>query len=240
MAKKTKTQTQEPEATEPQAIRLKNYFSVPLDKIQANPEDNGRWFGDPDSDEGIAELASGIAQVGLQQALQATDNGDGTYRLRFGFRRFAALCQIRDAGLFGEGFFYPVAPDAKVEVVKVEDKEALLHNVEENFGRCDPGPMGEASICNQLVNTHKMTHGEVAKFMRQSDSWVTQRLALLSLPVKLQRRIQSREIGSVAGYELAGMDSKLRNKVIANLDARSEKVTLGSIRQEAAALGAAT
>jgi ParB-like chromosome segregation protein Spo0J len=241
MAKKTKAAAEtQAETSAPAAVRLKNFFTVPLDLISADPADNGRWPGDTDSDSDATDLVTGMAASGQEQPLKATLNEDGTYRLRFGFRRYAALCQIRDAGLFGEGFFYQAVPEAKVEVVSgLGDKEAFLSNLEENGHRKDPGPMGNAYNCNRLISEFGMTHGEVAKFMAKSDAWVTQMLTLLQLPVKIQKRIQAGEMGSGAGYELAGMEKKLRNRTVQNLDERGERITVTSIRQEAAALGSA-
>jgi len=65
---------------------------IPLDKLDTNDDKHGYSLDD------IDELAASISDIGLQQNLVVEDNGDGSYSILTGRRRFYAMRKLRDEG----------------------------------------------------------------------------------------------------------------------------------------------
>ncbi len=65
---------------------------IPLEKLDTNDSKHGYSLDD------IDELAASISDIGLQQNLVVEDNGDGTYSILTGRRRYYAMRKLRDDG----------------------------------------------------------------------------------------------------------------------------------------------
>jgi ParB family chromosome partitioning protein len=102
------------------------YDEVPLDDIEISPFNVRKDV----SEEGVAELADSIAQIGLQQPVVVYRAG-GRYQLLIGQRRFLAFKRLRSLKLL---------PDPRIPalIVDVKDEtDATIKSFSENVHRLD-------------------------------------------------------------------------------------------------------
>lgn len=143
-------------------------------------------------DEGIAELAASIAQMGVLQPLLVTPLEDGRYMLVSGERRLRAA---RRAGL----------PTVPVVVREVDDRELLELALVENLQREDLDPIEEASGYRELVEAFEMTQAEVAERVGRSRPAVANAIRLLELPEEVQGMVRQGGLSAGHGRTLLGL-----------------------------------
>jgi ParB family chromosome partitioning protein len=143
-------------------------------------------------DEGIAELAASIAQMGVLQPLLVTPLEDGRYMLISGERRLRAA---RRAGL----------PTVPVVVRDVEDRELLELALVENLQREDLDPIEEATGYRELVDAFEMTQAEVAERVGRSRPAVGNAIRLLDLPEEVQGLVRGGALSAGHGRALLGL-----------------------------------
>lgn len=166
------------------------------------------------SDEGIAELADSIAQVGLLQPIIVRPYGE-TYQIIAGERRWRAAQQ---AGL-------EVVP---VRVLAKSETESLEIALIENLQRQDLNAIEEARGYRKLLTEYQMTQAELAAKVSKSRSAVTNALRLLDLPDEVQDLVYDSKLS--AGHARAVLSVpdestrlKLANRVV--LDGLSVRET---------------
>jgi ParB family chromosome partitioning protein len=140
--------------------------ALPLDQIRPNPEQPRRHF-DPQS---LAELAESIRERGVLQPVIVKRDGDGSYLLLAGERRYRASKMV---GL-------PAIP------AMVRDDHPLEIAMIENLQREDLTPLEEALGIASLIAAQGYTHAEVADMLHKSRPHVSNTLALTRLPVSIQ------------------------------------------------------
>ena len=152
---------------------------IPLDSIKTNPNQPRKHF---DEDE-LAELADSIREQGIIQPLIVEDDGDGTYTIVAGERRFRSA---RIAGL------------SQVPVVlrKYSDEKRVAVSLIENIQRSNLNPIDEASAYKQLMELSGLSQDEVASRVGKNRATVANALRLLKLPREMQDSIRSFEISA--------------------------------------------
>ncbi|MGH7550150.1 MAG: ParB/RepB/Spo0J family partition protein [Gemmatimonadota bacterium] len=165
-------------------------------------------------EDGIAELAASIAQLGVLQPLLVTPLEDGRYMLVSGERRLRAA---RRAGL----------ASVPVVVRDVDDRELLEMALVENLQREDLDPIEEASGYRDLVEEFDLTQVEVAGRVGRSRPAVANALRLLELPVEVQTMVRDRSLSAGHGRTLLGLGDR------GQMDAIAKKVVRNglSVRQ---------
>jgi ParB/RepB/Spo0J family partition protein len=151
------------------------------------------WVDDKD----ITILASDIVQRGQLSPVVVTRNGEGSYVLVAGFRRFRAIRlanETMDADL-------PVL--ARV-VEAGDEKVALLDNLAENVKRKDLSPMDMAFAAAKLKEMG-LTYKEIAKEFGHHESWLRQVMAFKDLPENVQQGVHSGKIPFTVARKLAGL-----------------------------------
>ena len=148
------------------------FADVPLADISAGAQP--RTVFDPVE---LAALTSSIADLGLLQPLLLTAHPWrlGTYTLLAGERRLRAL---RDLGRLS-------APS----IIRAGGDDHLLATVAENTARKALNALEEAGAYRALIDTHGLTHEQVASAVGKSRSHISHLLALQRLPEQVQRRI---------------------------------------------------
>lgn len=119
---------------------------------------------------GLAELAESIRTQGIVQPLVVTPEGDGTYSIIAGERRFRAAQQ---AGL------------TEVPVVVregIDDRGRLELALVENLQRADLNPLEEAEAYQILQSSFGLSQEEVATRVGKARPTVANALRLLKLP----------------------------------------------------------
>lgn len=159
---------------------------IRLDEIDPHPSNIREDLGD-----GLNELAESIREVGLLQPLIVSRKPDGRYLLIAGHRRHAAMLLI---------------PRLRTTMCVVRPETSASQTVElmlvENLQRRSLNPIEEANAYQALVNMG-MTQQQIADRVGISHMTVSNRLALLDLPVKMQRSIVAKSLGVTDGYRLA-------------------------------------
>lgn len=146
-------------------------------------------------DEGIAELAASIAQMGVLQPLLVTPLEDGRYMLVSGERRLRAA---RRAGL----------PTVPVVVREVDDRELLELALVENLQREDLDPIEEANGYRELVEVFELTQAEVAERVGRSRPAVANAIRLLELPDEVQGLVRGGALSAGHGRALLGLTDR--------------------------------
>lgn len=146
-------------------------------------------------DEGIAELAASIAQMGVLQPLMVTPLEDGRYMLVSGERRLRAA---RRAGL----------PTVPVVVREVDDRELLELALVENLQREDLDPIEEATGYRELVEGFELTQAEVAERVGRSRPTVANAIRLLDLPDEVQSLVRGGALSAGHGRALLGIGDR--------------------------------
>lgn len=146
-------------------------------------------------DEGIAELAASIAQMGVLQPLLVTPLEEGRYMLVSGERRLRAA---RRAGL----------PTVPVVVRDVDDRELLELALVENLQREDLDPIEEANGYRELVEAFELTQAEVAERVGRSRPAVANAIRLLELPDEVQALVRGGALSAGHGRALLGLTDR--------------------------------
>jgi len=132
--------------------------------IKPNPRQPRLKF----QEEELAELAASIREHGVIQPLIVLPNGDGTFILIAGERRWQAA---KKAGL----------PTVPVITRQANNQELLEIALIENVQREDLNAMEEAEAYRQLVEDFGLSHEAVAKRVGKSRVSITNTLRLLGL-----------------------------------------------------------
>ena len=145
----------------------RNYRSIgkiiPIQKIAPNPEQPRVEIGD------LSELTSSIQQNGVLEPLLVKPNGDGTWMIIAGERRWRAA---NLAGL------------SEVPCVEFDIDEKTIAEIAliENLQRKDLTIWEEADGLAYLSEKFGYTHEEIAKRIGKSRTTVTESMAISSLP----------------------------------------------------------
>lgn len=135
-----------------------------VELIKPNPRQPRLKF----QEEELAELAASIREHGVIQPLIVLPNGDGTFILIAGERRWQAA---KKAGL----------PTVPVITRQANNQELLEVALIENVQREDLNAMEEAEAYRQLVEDFGLSHEAVAKRVGKSRVAITNTLRLLGL-----------------------------------------------------------
>ncbi|MDE6000835.1 MAG: ParB/RepB/Spo0J family partition protein [Clostridia bacterium] len=150
----------------------RNAEEMELDKISANPNQPRKNF----DEQALKELADSISEHGVIQPIVVNDNGDGTYMIIAGERRFRA-CKL--AG----------RQTIPVVVRKYTERQIKEISLIENLQREDLNPIEAASAMKQLMNDYKLTQDELAERIGKSRPAIANTLRLLNLCPEVTRLV---------------------------------------------------
>lgn len=177
----------------------KEIDSVELDKILPNPNQPRKNF----DEEGLKELASSIKVHGIIQPLVLNDNGDGTYLIIAGERRFRAA---KIAGL----------KSVPVIIKNYTDKQIKEISIIENLQREDLNPIEAARAIKQLMEEYKLTQEAVSERIGKSRSNIANTLRLLSLYPEVLDMIEKGTLYAGHARALVVVDNHLDQIKLAN------------------------
>ena len=141
-----------------------NAEEMRLDKIAANPNQPRKNF----DEQALKELAESIKKHGVIMPIVVNDNGDGTYMIIAGERRFRA------SKLAGQ-------KTIPVVIRKYDEREVKEISLIENLQREDLNPIEAAMAMKQLMNDYKLTQDELAERIGKSRPAIANTLRLLNL-----------------------------------------------------------
>ena len=165
--------------------------AVEIDQIVPNPQQPRTAT----NEEELAELAESISQHGVIQPLlvseQRTDDGQLTYQLIAGERRWRAA---RAAGL----------TEVPVTIREATTQEHLELAIIENVQRSDLSPLEEAAAYQRLISDFSLTQQQVAERVGCSRTAVANTVRLLDLPPVVNVSLARGEITEGHGRALLG------------------------------------
>ena len=150
---------------------------IQISQIEPNPDQPRVEIGD------LTELAESIKQKGVLEPLLVKPNGDGTWMIIAGERRWRAsnLAGLREV------------PCIELDVDEKTIAEIALI---ENLQRKDLNVWEEADGLAALHSRYGYTHEEIAKKIGKSRSTVTEFFAIAGLPEVIRRKCRQAEISA--------------------------------------------
>ncbi|MCH7886430.1 MAG: ParB/RepB/Spo0J family partition protein [Candidatus Marinimicrobia bacterium] len=180
----------EPSGNKPEVAELL------VDNILTNPHQPRHDF-DPVS---LEELAASINENGIVQPITVRQK-DGKFELIAGERRLRAVKLINMRTI-------------PAYVMSVENDGSLLQlALIENIQREDLNPVDIALAYQELIETHGLTHGEIADRVGKDRSTVANFLRLLGLPDEIKESIRKGELSQ--GHARALLPIKESSKMLA-------------------------
>jgi ParB family transcriptional regulator, chromosome partitioning protein len=171
-------------------------IDVPIARVRPNPLQPRKRF---DAD-GLATLASSIAEHGVIQPIVVTETIDG-YQLVAGERRLRAA---QAAGL-----------DRIPAVVRqLADREQLEVALVENLQREDLDPLETADAYRQLIEEFGFTQDDLAARVGRARSTVANTLRLLDLAPGIQAAVADGRLTEGHGRALGGLSPELQDRVL--------------------------
>jgi len=206
-------------------------MEIPLHLISPNPRQPRRHF-----DAGkLDELAASLRENGQIQPATVEDNGDGTYTLIAGERRWRAA---KLAGL------ETLRADVRPPLNGAGDQERLLLALVENLNREDMNPIEEARAFEQLREEFGLTLSKLGLRTGKGSVYVANRLILLRYEPEIQALIARGEFSAdnqLARELLRIPDSAARLKLVRMLVANraSLRASKAAAQRVAATFGGA-
>lgn len=152
-------------------------------------EEPGHQLREAISEEALEELKESMGKRGLIEPIKLRPKGE-KFEIVAGHRRFLSA---KDLGW----------TEISAIIEARTDEETVLDAIHENLHREDMSPIEEARAAKLLQDKEGRTLREVARMFSKSESWVTSRLDLLTMPVEIQKAVDVGAISIQAGRELA-------------------------------------
>ena len=150
---------------------------IDIDIIRPNPNQPRRTF----DEEALAELAASIRELGIVQPLSLRENGNGTYQIIAGERRWRAASM---AGLRAVPAYVRTASDSEVTEM------ALIENIQ----REDLNAIEIALAFKKLIDAYSMTQEKLSERLGKKRSTIANHLRLLKLPAEIQLGLRDRKL----------------------------------------------
>ena len=155
-------------------------------------------------------LAVSIRERGIEIPLELEPGTTKPYRLRDGFRRFAA------SGLVG----LQTVP-ARVHPAQQSESERLEYQLTINCQRVDISPICRAMAIRRLIATGRSAT-ETARKLGMSNTAVSNLLALLTLPEPIQQLVGTGKLAASTASEIARVKDPAKQMKLAGLAANGQ------------------
>lgn len=173
---------------------------IDINLIVPNPGQPRRTF-DEDS---LDELAASIRELGIVQPLSLRDNGDGTYQIIAGERRWRAA---RMAGLNSLPAYVRTASDSEVTEM------ALIENIQ----REDLNAIEVALAFRKLIDSYNLTQERLSERLGKKRATIANHLRLLKLPAEIQLGLRDRKLDMGHARALLSVENPKQQLKLYNL-----------------------
>lgn len=150
---------------------------IAVNKIIPNPNQPRRAI----PSESLAELAQSIKENDLLQPVPVEDNGDGTYTLVGGERRWRAFQLLGRESI----------PAIVREKSNHGGRELLIYGLIENLQRENMNPMDEAEAFTRLYTEYDMSQNQIAMKLGKNQALVSSRMALCKFEPEIRELYRS-------------------------------------------------
>ena len=158
---------------------------LPLDSI-IEPETAARIHIPEKS---VQELAASLKALGQLQAIAVCPRGN-KFEIIYGHRRFLAAKLAKFTTI-------------RAQIKDVTTEQLWAMRITENDERLDTSPLEQAHAYRQLQTEAAISQKQLAGRLGKSEAYVSQRLAILDYPAKLQAALGARAITFSVARELA-------------------------------------
>ncbi len=194
-----------PKRDKPSENKPNTIVELPLEMIIPNKNQPRNNF----NDDSLDELAESIKEFGILQPIVVREMDEkDQYEIIVGERRYRAIKMIG------------INTIPSIIVKDVDDVSSLEMALIENIHRDELNPMEKAYTFKQLIDEFKITHDKLSKRIGKSRTSITNSLRLLTLPMEVQKLIDSRKLSEGHARALLGVEEKNRVR-IANLIVRN-------------------
>ena len=180
----------------------RRYGNVAVDQVMPDPKQPRTQFDEVS----LQELSNSISAKGQLQPIRVRwSDRETKWIIIAGERRWRA---VQLAGLAMIACYFHESD--------LSDSEILEEQVIENMQRQSLEPIEEAKAFATLIELNGWKNKQVAKALGIDPAKVSRSLALLKLPVDLQRDIATEKISARTGYELSKIVSDVEKRELAN------------------------
>ncbi|CAN5648313.1 ParB/RepB/Spo0J family partition protein [soil metagenome] len=205
-----------PEGTDSSTSDLRE---LAIGNIRANRNQPRKRF----DEEALSSLVASVRELGVLQPILVRPDGEGTYELIAGERRWRAA---KRAGL-----------STIPAVVRTADEVASLEQaVVENLHRQDLNPLEEAAAYQQLVEEFGYTHDQLSLRVGKSRAAVSNTLRLFQLPPSIQRQVAEGQLSAEHARALLGTPDRMFQELMARR-VISEGLSVRVVEEEVRAHG---
>lgn len=177
----------------------KTVDTIAIENIKPNPNQPRKNF----DEEALKELAASIKVHGVIQPIVLNDNGDGTYLIIAGERRFRAS---KIAGL----------KEIPAIIKNYTDRQIKEISIIENLQREDLNPIEAARAIKQLMEEYKLTQEAVSERIGKSRSNIANTLRLLTLYPEVLDMVEQGSLSAGHARALVVVDNHLSQLKLAN------------------------
>lgn len=187
------------------------YMDIPIEKIFT--PDNVRLTYDQGA---IKGLAHSISQVGLLQPVIVKENGDDTFTLLVGHRRYLA------------------AKFAEVKLIRAiifDDQESkIMLQLIENIQRENLNPIEEGLAYKKVLEEEGLTQDDLAAKLGKPQSSIANTMRLLKLPVGIQKMLISGDLKQGHGKVLLQLKDPVQQEELA-AKAVADRMSVNALRE---------
>jgi ParB family chromosome partitioning protein len=181
--------------------RVKNALTIPLDKLMPDPDQPRKTF-EPESIERLAESLRTRGQ--LQPIRVRWDEATAKYVVLIGERRWRAAMAVGRPAL-----------TCVVHEADLTAQERLALQLIENALREDLNPVEQAHAYKRLMDVNGWSYSQLGRELNIPQSAVSQAMALLTLPVEVQAKVEAGELAARTAYELRHLDDAADQRELA-------------------------
>lgn len=146
--------------------------------------------------EDVESLIESIEEIGLLNPITVKQEGD-KYRIIIGERRFYACIYL-------EWTFIPCY------IIDINDEKQVQYMTHENYFREDVSIIDESQFFTEVINNNSWTQKQLSDLIGKSESYVSERIAIMNYPVCLFTALLNKSITFSVAREL----SKVKNESI--------------------------
>lgn len=186
-----------PKSTRKAVARSQDTIALSVKDIVPDPGQPRNTF----DAEGLSSLAQNLLEMGQISPIMVRPGPEGKYIIVVGERRWRAA---KDAGL------------SRVECIirdDVDERKAREMQFAENYHREDVPPLEQARSWKRYLDEYRVSQREFSRRTGIPQRTISDRLALLSLPVSVHAQIEAGEIGPYEGLKIAALPADRQEAV---------------------------
>jgi ParB/RepB/Spo0J family partition protein len=171
--------------------------AIPIEDIVPDPGQPRKTF----TPDGLANLADSLLRAGQISPIVVRPESEGKYRIVVGERRWRAA---KEAGL------------SHIDCIirqDLDEQKVREMQFAENYQHDDIPPLEQARSFRQYLDTYDISQHELARRTGIPQRTISDRLALLSLPLSVHAQIEAGEIGPYEGARIAKLPADRQQEV---------------------------